>query len=333
MTLRRHFAVFPLAVTLLLSVAATAGAEVRDAAGFFSEDAVRQATFDLREAKQKYGKELLVETFPTVPADMQSQLSQLGKEQFFEQWARQRAREAKIDGVAVLVTKDPRYVHAVVGDKTRQRAFTVEDRKQLLDELLTAFRAERYDEGLLGAVKLFRERLARNLGQPAGAPPVERSAGSGAAQSGSADTPQRNPGAFDPSRSPSPSPTERPGGGGPSFWTLVIWGIVILIVIRLIARVLRQRRSHPQFGQDPRAAGPGRVGPYGQPGPYGQGGGGLGGFGTGLGGGLLGGLLGGWIGGRMFGHDNVAHGAPPTTPPAPGTPAEPGVFDDGHDSQ
>ena len=59
---------------LLLGGVRAALADVRDNAGFFSEDAVRQANFDLRDVKQKYGKDLLVETYPAVPAELQSQL-------------------------------------------------------------------------------------------------------------------------------------------------------------------------------------------------------------------------------------------------------------------
>jgi hypothetical protein len=322
MTLRRYPLII-LVPLLLLAGAPFALAEVRDNAGFFSKDAVRQANFDLKEIKRQHGKDLLIETYPSIPSNLQPQFNKLGEDAFYEQWARQSAQQAKTDGVAVLITKEPSHLQVVVGDKTREKAFALADRDTLRDELLASFRQKQYDQGLQTAVRTFRDRLNANLG---GA--VERSPGAAAgaaAAAGSSNAPQSNPGAFEP-RSSRDTRDAR-GGGGFSFWKLIIWGIITLIVVRILSRLFTRRQAPQQapgggmFGQpgyDPRAGGPM--------------GGGMGGFGTGLGGGLLGGLLGGWLGGRMFGGGGggagQAHGAPPPT--AGGH--EPGVFSDEHDS-
>ncbi|MGB7161044.1 MAG: TPM domain-containing protein, partial [Tepidisphaeraceae bacterium] len=271
MNTRRHVLIGSLTALLLVTLTSVMLADVRDNAGFFSEDAVRQANFDLREIKRQYGKDLLVETYPTVPASVQPQLDQQGADAFFQQWARQRGQAAKTDGVVVLITKDPSHLQVTPGDKTKARAFTLDDRDRMRDVLVTRFREKNYDQGLLGAVSMFRDTLKVNLGSSgAAAAAVERS---GAAQR--SDAPQRNPGAFEPSRTQETS--RRPGGGGISFWTILIWGIIILMLVRLIRRLFRGR-TQPQQGFDPRRGGVARPGydPRVDQGRPGFGGGGFG---------------------------------------------------------
>ena len=339
MKLRPHSVVTVLIALVLLTGTRSVRADIRDNAGFFSEDALRQGNFDLRDIKQRHGKELFIETHATIPADLQPQLKQLGENKFYAQWTARRATDAKVDGAAVLITKDPPYLHVMVGDRANQSgAFTTADGAKLREQLRTSFKEKQYDQGLLSAVRTFRETLTSNLGASGAAPaPVERAPSAVAPAPRSTNEPQANPGAFEP-RGRNVPDRGGSGGGGFSFWKLVIWGIIILILVRVISRLFTRRHAQHQHQQHPggglfgrRGGGFGR-GRYGQGGydPRYGGGGGLGGFGTGLGGGLLGGLLGGWLGGRMMGggSGSTAHGAPPPT--NAGT--EPGVFSSEHDS-
>src|SRR5688572_3539287 len=218
---------------LLAAGGGVAHAEVRDNARFFSEDAVRQANFDLRDIKQRHGKDLLIETHPTIPANMRSQLQQLGETKFYAQWTAQRATEAKIDGAAVLITKEPSHLHVVVGDRARQSgAFSTENGGKLREQLVTSFREKQYDQGLAAAVRTFRETLTTNLGG-AGAAPVERTPAAAPSAQQSSSEPQPNPGAFDPRGDNAPNRgASGGGGGGISLFKLIIWGVVILIIIR-----------------------------------------------------------------------------------------------------
>src|SRR5437867_12885852 len=50
-------------------------AEVKDETGLFSTSALQQADQMTRQIKQKYGKEMLVEVFAEVPAELRSQYS------------------------------------------------------------------------------------------------------------------------------------------------------------------------------------------------------------------------------------------------------------------
>jgi uncharacterized membrane protein YgcG len=297
----RPHAFFSLLATLVLLIGNPfASADVQDDAGLFSDDAVRQANFDLREIKQKYGKDLLVETHAALPAELKSQVNAQNKDKLYADWAQQRGRAAKLDGVIVLITREPSHLQIGVGNKTQQKAFSLRDRDRMRDQMLTSFRQKQYDQGLLGAVQMYRQTLADNLGSGSAAP-VERTspANSGAADRGAQSTGR--------------------SGGGMSMWSIVIWGIIIFFGARLLMRLFR-RRATPNAG--------GMVGRPGwnQPG-YGRGGG----LGTGLGGGILGGMLGGWLGGHMFGGSRgSAYGAPPPPPSEGGQ--EPGVFSNEHDA-
>ena len=305
----RHNALFAFLATLVLFAGAQlASADVQDNAGFFSEDAVRQANFDLKDIKQKYGKDLLVETLPTLPAEVQSQINAQNKDKVYADWAQQRGRDAKLDGVIVLITREPSHLQIGVGNKTQQKAFSLKDRDRLRDQMLTSFRQKQYDQALLNAVGSYRQTLANNLSGAESSTQVEKP--SGAQQTSAAESQQNDP-------KPSPSSHR---GGGISLWSLIIWGIVIFVIVRLIGRMFRGRSTGP-MGQ----AGYGPQSGWNQPG-YGRGGG----FGTGLGGGILGGMLGGWLGSHMFGRGgSSAYGAPPA-PPTGGQ--EPGVFSNEHDA-
>src|SRR5579871_1932118 len=83
-------------------------AEVRDEAGFFSADAVRRANEVIDDIHRDFKKDLLIETFKTVPADKAEEFKKLdkaGHAKFYNDWALQRARTAKVNGVYVLIVK------------------------------------------------------------------------------------------------------------------------------------------------------------------------------------------------------------------------------------
>src|SRR5690242_18268751 len=65
-----------LAPLLLLSIVTPARGEaeagVMDNAKFFSPDAVRKASDDLKEIRKQHGKDLVIETFASIPDDRKS---------------------------------------------------------------------------------------------------------------------------------------------------------------------------------------------------------------------------------------------------------------------
>jgi uncharacterized membrane protein YgcG len=285
MTLVRVLAILSLVVLGSTPGALAATPEVRDQAGFFSKEAVQKANRELEEIRRQYGKELVIETYAEPPADVAAQLTaKEPRDRVYAEWVQKRATDAGVNGIYVLITRNPAHLQLAVGNETRKAAFTNADRDKLRDLLLNAFRQKKYDEGLAEAIALTRRTLDLNVGsRPATARPV-------------------------PAPVPAPQPSrERASDGvaGFSWTTILIWGGLILFVLWLVGRMMRNRAAEanrlggPGYGP---GAGPGVPGP-GMPG-YGYGpssGGGGGGFGRGLLGGLLGGVAGGYLYDRMRG--------------------------------
>src|SRR5947209_20630280 len=93
-----------LAGWLLLSAAAQA--QVKDDAGFFSADAVSKANAAIKEIKSTYKKDMQVETFKAIPTNLAAKAKTEGAK-FFDAWAQNRAVTLKVDGVYVLICKEP----------------------------------------------------------------------------------------------------------------------------------------------------------------------------------------------------------------------------------
>jgi hypothetical protein len=272
------------AVALLGAVPAVAMTpRVKDDGSFFTAAAVEKANQVIRTIKDEYHKDLVIETVKTVPkerADKVEHMDRSEREHFFEEWARERAREEDINGVYVLICKEPAHLQVEVGNETRQRAFTVADRDHLRDILVKAFKAKEYDRGLLDGVLYVRDTMRKNLGDRGRA---------------GADGPA--------------SPVT-PGGLGPAFpgqsrpWLglgslvlgLLCLGVIgLFVIIALVSWLARAGRGTGSGGYAPGGYAPGGYGPA--PG-YGSGGGG--GFFSSLLGSLFGSAAGNWVYDRMF---------------------------------
>ncbi len=239
-----------------LAAAAAVAPKVHDEAKFFSEDAIRQADRKILDIHREYKKDLLIETVPEVPKDLQKRFTDEGKERFFQDWARDRARNADVNGVYVLICKSPGHVQVEVGNETRRKAFTSENRDRLIRILLDNFKQKKFDTGLTEGVDYVATSLRENLGR------------SGASRS------------------------VIPGGGGRTMSTSPImgWlciGLVVLLGLWLVVGLIRAI-SGAGRGYGPGGYGGGGYGP-------GYGGGGGGGFMSSLMGGLFGAAAGNWL--------------------------------------
>jgi uncharacterized membrane protein YgcG len=266
-----------LTATLLLSLlsvgvrAQAAVTEVRDEAHFFSAGAVLEANDSIKEIKQRYKKDLLIETVRQVPEDKKDEANSSDekvKGHFFANWAIQRARAQGVNGIYVLITREPGHVEVVVGNQTRT-VFPDEERHRLSQLLLTHFRQKEYDEGLRAAVKDVRSVLAT-------APTAGTSAAAPA-----------NPNRSSHNQPTPPGGRARAAGGSWLPWLGV--GLAILLGIWVLSAFLRTLSGNQQR---PIGAGFGGPSPYGGSGPYG----GYGGYGYPAGGGFLSNMMGGLFG-------------------------------------
>jgi uncharacterized protein len=261
-------------------------AEVKDETGMFSSSAIQQADQATRQIKQKYGKEMLVEVFPEIPAELRSQYSPDRKDQFFAEWMKRRAQELKVNGVYVLICRNPSHLQVDAGADTKQRAFTAQNIEQLKNILVTRFRNKQYDEGLLEAVNYVDRTLAANLGS------------GGAAGAANPQYHYQAPGG------PTAAPN-RPATKTGMSW--IWWVLLIGIAIFIISRFLRRRAPGNTMYTQQYPGGYGPAGGY-PPGSYPPQ---SGGFGRGILGGLLGGMAGGWLYDKLGHRDQGSGYAPP----------------------
>jgi uncharacterized membrane protein YgcG len=161
MRLPRSAAAMVMALACTLPVCAVAP-EIKDAAKFFSPEAVAKADKEIREIARKYDRDLLIETFSGVPGGQTERVKALSapeREKFFANWAADRAEEAVVNGVYILVCKEPAHLQVVVTEKAAG-VFNREAKGQLTRTLLKDFREKHFNEGLQAAVAFVRDRLA-----------------------------------------------------------------------------------------------------------------------------------------------------------------------------
>jgi uncharacterized membrane protein len=261
----------------------SSGGGVHDAAHFFKPDTIAKADEIISAIKRDDKKDLVVETFLHVPEGREQEASDPdAKEAFFTEWADQRGREQKVNGVYVLICKNPTYLKVVADDRTA-KVFNEENRNQLSKLLIARFKTKDYDNGLLEGVRYVQSALkGKTTGQTNGAevPPWPTPSGT--------------------SRWPGPN-GGRPsvGGGALAIGTLVCFGLFLLLAIGAVIMVVSALSR--AFHRGPAGYGPGGYGPV--PPGYGGygGGGGGGGFLSSMLGGLFGGAVGSWGYDRFFG--------------------------------
>jgi uncharacterized membrane protein YgcG len=139
--------------------------EVQDGAGFFKPETIAKVNDALADIGKKHKKDLLIETYATVPADKVAAVKAMDKEAratFFQDWGNSRARRRRVDGIYVLITKEPGHIQVEVGRETQKAAFTTKDRDRLRDILIEAFQKKEYDRGLIDAVQFVEKTLDEN---------------------------------------------------------------------------------------------------------------------------------------------------------------------------
>jgi uncharacterized membrane protein YgcG len=288
--------------------------EVRDEGHFFKFDTVAKADEIIKDIQKTKKKDLLIETFPHVPAGKEKEATSTDhkeKDRFFSEWALQRAREAKVNGIYVLICKDPAYIKVAVGNQTRQ-VFTDDNRDHLGKILVDRFKKKEYDEGLLEGVRYVQTTL-KDAGSKRDDEQVYHPGGGGHHTAESPSVPADASG-------------DVLGLGGylcPLLLGLLCVGVVLVGGIFVLTRLFRGSGGGP---------GPGAYGGGG----YGGGGYGGGGFGGGFGGmlssfaaSMLGSAAGMWMYNNVFGGGGSAghFGSQPMTPNSPTADGGGGSYD------
>jgi uncharacterized protein len=301
-------ALIPALVLAGLLIPGTAQARVfpvNDEAELFSTEAIRKAELDIRAIDQRFHKEVLVETTAKDPTGIDNPHS------YFASVAKNKAREKRLDGIYILINKGKvardNVLEIIVDDRTGQ-TFTTEDRRALRDRILTNFKKNDYNDGLLQGLQFIESRFAANPPAVAGR--------KGSTPAIGAVTPPAQ-GHVQPERS--------------NIMGWICLGVAVLLVVWLFIGLIRAfsaPRGGAMGGPGGRPMGGAGYGP-GYGGGYGGGGGG-GGFMSGLLGGMFGAVAGNWLynsfgGGHGLGGSwgaGQAYGSTPGAAPGGDQPAD-----------
>lgn len=147
-------------------LAATALAQpvgVRDGAGLFQPQTLRKADEQVRDIRERYQTDLLIETVAALTPEQSAEFKKLrdaaARNRFFTDLAAGKAREAGAAGVYVIVWKAPRRAEVVVGTEVSEEVLTARERERVRD-LLSSRRFERNpDTDLLRAITAVQESL------------------------------------------------------------------------------------------------------------------------------------------------------------------------------
>jgi uncharacterized protein len=253
------------AVCLAATAGFAAGPRLSDEGGFFSAEAKQKAQAKIDEIKRETGKDVLVETFATVPGGSgqakQAELPDKAEEQhaFFTKLARDRAEKAKVKGAYLLVIKSPARV-LFEADKATDKFLDRNKQRDIGSKMFALLRQKKNDEALLTTLDSIQTALPKATPQKSAAAVPHGAAARGPEQRGGGLL-----GQF---------------GGGSILGWLCIGGGVLLVVWVVIGLV----RSF--------AGGGGGMGGGGMGGGFGGGGGG---FFSSLLGGMFGAAAGMWI--------------------------------------
>ncbi len=133
--------------------------KVSDRAEFFSKSAIEQAAQDLQYIKRRFKVEVVIETFPSIPKNMKAQYKPEEKQQFFRQWAETRATDEGIKGIYVLICKNPRRLQIATDKAVRRKAFTLDDRDELVKSVVKLMGQKQYDAALAEIVDTIESTL------------------------------------------------------------------------------------------------------------------------------------------------------------------------------
>lgn len=156
---------FGLAALILLVFSWTplVEADVRDDGNRFGPEAIKKANAIAAELKEKVGKEFIVETFAEIPADKKGGYEPAKKAEFFKTWVDERARARKVDGIYILICKEPTYLEVTAGAETRKKAFPSADVDRLAQLMLQRFRKREFDAGLTDGAAFALKTMQANL--------------------------------------------------------------------------------------------------------------------------------------------------------------------------
>jgi S1-C subfamily serine protease len=136
---------------------------IKDEGKFFSAEAVDKANEAIKELWKKYERDVVVETFPSVPASDQEKVKAMSREErsrYFRSWSQSRIRVEGINGLHFLVCREPSHLNIEVSANARD-VFDDASVKILIQTVLEQFRKKEFDKGLESVIDYAREKLMK----------------------------------------------------------------------------------------------------------------------------------------------------------------------------
>lgn len=153
-------------VTALLLLVGTAWAvyppAVKDEGKFFTAETLDKANLKIRAIYEKYRKDVVIETIPELTADQKKKLESDSKTKFFGKLAHDNAARLGLNGIYVLIVKKPTHLQVHMDPETQKKAFTANDRKELIDTMIARFKKGEFDAGLLDGLTVIEAAVERN---------------------------------------------------------------------------------------------------------------------------------------------------------------------------
>jgi len=159
--------IFMAAIAVCLLIATTIEAvapEIQDGGKFFSAAAVKKADERIREIYRKHGRDVLIETFGTVPTADAEQVERMDNEKrsaYFKQWAKARIQQRVVNGVYVMICKEPRYLYVEVHEETKSPKFAPNTWSVLEETIRTELKANRFDAVLEQSLRQVEAQLSK----------------------------------------------------------------------------------------------------------------------------------------------------------------------------
>jgi hypothetical protein len=149
----------------MLGVASIAHAEVdgiRDNGAFFSARAKTEALGGISDIGKRFRKDLVYETYSAIPQELKQGLDLADKAamgRFYEEWAVKQAKQQRVNGIYILLVKEPPHLQILVGNDTQRNAFSLKNRDELRSLMLPKLHNKQYDEALLESVNFVSATL------------------------------------------------------------------------------------------------------------------------------------------------------------------------------
>ena len=175
-TIRKFLALAAVGIALGAPLSRAGVHQVWDQAHFVSQQTIDQVDAILDDIHQRFGKDLMIETFASIPDDLKPNLQKDGKDHFYQTWTRSEADQLGVNAIMILITGDPPHLQIEVGTETQKKIFTIADRDELVQRLAGEFRQKKFDDGLKDAAEFVRDRIAQNAALPPATQPATRPA-------------------------------------------------------------------------------------------------------------------------------------------------------------